>query len=128
MRPVVAVIDSSEEIAALLCQALEHEGFCTAVEYTTAFKHGRADLDAFLAEHDPAALIWDIAIPYEENWAFFREVVASEAVRARRFLVTTTNKRALETLVGPTSAHEIIGKPFDIEALLESVRRLVQEG
>jgi len=126
MQPVVAVIDSSEEIAAMLSQALEHEGFGPVVEYTVGFKRGREDLDAFFAEHDPAAVIWDVAIPYEENWAFFREVAASDAGRGRRFLMTTTNKRALESLVGPTVAHEVIGKPYDIEALIERVRGLVE--
>ena len=128
MPPVVAVVDTSEEIVELLSQVLAQEGWCVAVAYAPDFKRGRQDLDAFLAAHDPAVVVWDIALPYEENWAFFRSVRDSTAGRACRFVLTTTNKRALEALVGPTPAHEIVGKPYDLEELVEAVRRAQGEG
>ncbi len=56
-------------------------------------------------------------------WAYFQEVQASDALRDRRLILTTTNKRALEQLVGPTPTHELVGTPFDMEALLAAVRR-----
>ena len=47
--------------------------------------------------------MYDIAISYEENWAFFREhVLAAGYLPEHHFVLTTTNKRVLEALVGDT--------------------------
>jgi len=37
------------------------------------------------------------------------------------FLLTTSNKVALEGLVGPTDAYQIIGKPEDLNYLLRAI-------
>jgi DNA-binding response OmpR family regulator len=121
--PLVAVVNTSEEIAELLQLVLQHEGWRTVVAFSTDFKRGRQDLGAFLTHYDPPVIIWDIAIPYADNWAFFRRVRDGDAGRARAFVLTTTNKRALEELVGETAAHEIVGKPYDLDDLVAAVRR-----
>ena len=126
MRPTVAVVDTSEEVADLLCQVVEEEGWRAVRAYTTDFKRGREDLALFLAEHRPAAIIWDIALPYEENWRFFQSVLG-DAAGGYRVVLTTTNKRALEALVGPTPAHELIGKPYDLDDIVASLRRALGE-
>ena len=51
----------------------------------------------------------------------FRRLTA--AVPEMPFVLTTTNKPALDALVGPTDALEIIGKPFDLDQLVAAVRR-----
>ena len=51
------------------------------------------------------------------------EVRRSEAARHPRVVLTTTNTRALEALVGPAPAYELIGKPSDIEVLPAAVHR-----
>lgn len=33
----------------------------------------------------------------------------------RKIVLTTTNKKRLEELVGPTDAFEIVGKPYDLK-------------
>ena len=121
--PVVAVVNTSEDVATMLSETLRLERFQPVVGCVVDFREGRQDLAAFLHEHDPAVIIWDIALPYDVNWAHFQEVQASDAVRERRVILTTANKRALEQLVGPTPTHELLGKPFDMEALLAAVRR-----
>ena len=125
--PVVAVVQTSEDIVHLLCDVLTGGGFQPVVGYVPDFREVRQDFAAFLAEHDPVVLIWDIALPYEQNWAYFQQVAQSDAARGRRFVLTTTNKRALETLVGATSAHELIGKPYDLDELLAAVHRAVAQ-
>jgi CheY-like chemotaxis protein len=65
-------------------------------------KSGELDFVAFIEQHTPAVIVYDISLPYEANWNFLRLVRSSEPVKARPFVVTTTNKSALDALVGQT--------------------------
>ena len=126
-RKTVAVINTSEDVAAMLAQVVEEEGFEAAVAYVTDFREGRADLNVFLREHDPCAIIWDIAIPYDVNWQFFLSCQDRPALRGRPIILTSTNKSALEALVGPTGTMEIIGKPYDLFELMKKVQTAVEQ-
>lgn len=121
--PMVAILNSSDDIVMLLRQLLDQEGYRTATAHVPHIKRGQEDLLAFLEQHDPLVIIYDIAPPYEENWNFFRLVQNTEAVKGRRFVLTTTNKRALEEQAGATDAIEILGKPYDLEEVLRAVAR-----
>ena len=128
-RPLVAIINTSQESIELLEQVLADEGFATVSAYVVEFKRGQRDLDAFFRDHRPQAVIWDIAIPYVENWEFFQE----QALTAQRlpescFVVTTTNRTVLDMLVGPTPVLEMVGRPFDLEAIIDAVKRAVASG
>lgn len=122
---VVAIVNTSEELSAMLAAVFRMEGFRTVVAYIPDLKRGQPSIEAFLAQNRPHVVVWDIAIPYEENWAFFQTVSQSEIGQRYRFVLTTTNKAALERLVGETPAHELVGKPFDIDEIVAAVRRAV---
>ena len=123
-QPIVAILNTTPETIALLQDVLADEGFSTVAAYIIDFKLGQRDLEQFFKEHQPEVVLYDIAIPYIPNWQFFQEqVLAGQFLPSGRFVVTTTNRAALELLVGPNNVIELIGRPFDLDAIVEAVRR-----
>ena len=120
----VAVVNTSEELADLLEEVMRSEGWSTARGYTLDFKRGRKDVRAFFREHDPRVIVWDIAIPYDENWNLCQEIQRLPEAEERQFILTTTNIDVLQRLIGQEiPARELIGKPFDLEELCTAVRQ-----
>jgi hypothetical protein len=127
-QPVVAVVNTSVEILELLLGVLADEGYAAVPAFTFEFKRGERDFRAFVAEHRPSAVLWDIAIPYVENWEYFQhEVLGSDALPERCFICSTVNRTALEMLVGPTSTIELVGRPFDLQVIVDAVQRVVAD-
>jgi CheY-like chemotaxis protein len=122
----VAVVNTSEETAEVIEMTLQSEGWTTARGYTVDFKRGRKDLRAFLTEHDPRSIVWDIALPYQENWEYFLNVRTLPEAEERPFVLTTTNSRILKELVGEVQVLEIVDKPFSLNELIAAVRRALE--
>lgn len=124
--PKIAIINTSEETLNLLRDVLSEDGFEVVSAYVVDLKRGRVDVGGFFAEHRPEALVYDVALPYEENWSFCVNcVLPASGLTFAHMVVTSTNKGVLERLVGPTGVLELVGKPYDIEALLRAARRAV---
>ena len=121
--PLLAIINTSPDVVELLRLAAEDTGYRTVVGCVPDFREGRQDLAAFLREHEPDAVLWDIALPYDVNWRYVQDVRARDIMRDCPLVLTTTNKRVLEELVGPTDTFELIGKPFDLDELFAAVAR-----
>ena len=126
-RPVLGIVNTSAEICALLATVFTEAGFRVVTASPLELKRGAPTPADFLTEHRPVAVIYDIAIPYEENWHFFRGIEESEAGQQTRFVLTCINKRALEGLVGPTPTLELVGKPYDLDQISAAVRRALAD-
>jgi CheY-like chemotaxis protein len=123
--PVIAVVNNNEDTVEMVRQMLQQIGFTSVVTgHVPDIKRGTLDIVRFVETHDPRVFVWDIALPYEENWRFVHMLMGHAMMAGRRFVLTTTNKRALESLVGPTEVIEIVGKPYDMEQILTAVERV----
>ncbi len=123
---VVAIINSNEDVVEAIRLILGDAGFVTVGAHLVDFKKGRQDLVAFLQEHNPKVIVLDIAPPYEENWNFFQLMKNSEVVKSREFVLTTTNRKVLEELVGKTVSIELVGKPFDLDEIVKAVQKMTK--
>ena len=121
--PTVAVINGLQDTIDMLRFVLEEAGFRVVDTQARYVRRGEVDLAEFVQQHDAGVVLYDIAIPYEENWRALEERRAAPALAKTPFVVTTTNQRALEGVVGPTDAVEIIGKPYDLHRIVDAVRR-----
>jgi len=127
-QPVVAVVNTNDDLVQALRSRLIDEGVSVVPLHIRDVKSGRSDFGAFLTAHDPAVVIYDIAIPYDDNWTFFKTLRRLPESIDRRFVITTVNKRVMEQQVGPTDAVELIGgHADDFEPLVEVLRRSLRD-
>ena len=116
--PVVAVINTSPDVVDMLRLALEHAGFVVVSAFTFEIREGATDVESFVRQHRPSVIVYDIAPPYEANWQLFLHIRAMEVMKGRRFVLTTTNARQVQKLVGSAEQiHEIVGKPYDLDEI-----------
>jgi hypothetical protein len=73
-------------------------------------------------------IVYDIAIPYEENWRLFLHIRDSPACAGVRFVVTTTNVHQVRKVAGRDQLlHEIVGKPYDLDEVTQAVKEAIHE-
>ena len=124
-KPIIAVFNSSDDTVEMLRAALEADGLHTVSGHIGELKKGELDFIAFVEHHRPAVIVYDISLPYDTNWNFLKLVRSSQPAQECHFILTTTNKPALDKLVGENEALEIIGKPYDLDRVVAAVRAVV---
>ncbi|HUJ28420.1 MAG TPA: hypothetical protein VLW85_20505 [Myxococcales bacterium] len=117
---VIAIFNTNAEVLELVRESLQHAGFQAVVAHIADIKSGRLDMIRFVEEHDPDVIVYDVAPPYDTNWTFLRLMRNSKVMSGRAFVVTTTNKRALEELIGPNDVVELLCKPYDLQQITDA--------
>jgi DNA-binding NtrC family response regulator len=121
--PTVAIINGLQDTIEMLELALQRAGFRTIAAQARDVRNRIVDLVALCRTHNVAAIIYDVAIPYEENWKFLVGLRGSDGDRLPPIVVTTTNQRAMEQVEPRVDLLEIIGKPYDLALVVAAVRR-----
>src|SRR5262249_54116743 len=112
--PSIVVFNSSSDTIEILKLALEERGYAVATSHVSELKRGQVDVIEFVREHQPVVVLYDVALPYEENWRFLHLLQSSEALKDVQWVITTTHRQRLRELVGdPGEVFEIVGKPYD---------------
>lgn len=128
-----AIFNSNDDTVEMLRLMLESEGFVVSSGHIADIKRGSFDLPSFLELHRPSVIIYDLAPPYEQTWNLLQKLRNDGPLKGYKILLTTTNKKKVEELIGVTDVFEVIGKPYDIQAIVEGAKRLaggstVQQG
>jgi CheY-like chemotaxis protein len=126
-RPVVGVVNTNDDLVMALRRGLLDEGYEVVVAHIRDIKMGRVDFGTFILSHRFAAVIYDIAIPYDDNWTFFNTLRKLPECKDQPFIVTTVNRRVLDQRVGRTDAIELVGgHADDFDPLLDAVATVVK--
>lgn len=124
--PVVALINSSPGVVDMIRITMEHAGIVLVSAMTHEVRDGEVDIEAFIRQHDPKVILYDIAPPYDANWLLFRHICNMPVLKGRHFIVTTTNERHVRALAGADQPlFELVGKPYDLQLLAEAVTEAV---
>ena len=128
-RTPVAIFNSHAEFVDALREALDREGLPTATALLAEIQDGTLDLLAFLEVHDPRVIVYDLPRPFERPWNFLRLLRQTDALRKRTWILTTTDKKALDAAVGASDVIEIaLGAPYDLGAVVKAVHHALADG
>src|SRR3954447_15173197 len=97
---VVCVINTSPDTVEMLRLTFQQAGFVVVSAYTFDIREGRIDLRAFLEQHHPQAIVYDIAPPYDANVQLFRHLRSTTGMAHGQFVVTSTNAAHVAKLMG----------------------------
>src|SRR5438093_691002 len=106
--PLVAIFNSRDEVIEAIRSALENDGFETVTARLAEIQNGTLDLVAFIKVHGPDVIVYDLPRPYENHWNFLRLMKETTSLKDRTWILTTTDKEALEAAVGASDVVEII--------------------
>jgi|GEM_PF-506531 DNA-binding response OmpR family regulator len=120
-RPTVLILNGSEDLLTVLSELLQAEGVHPVCARTPDIERGREDFGKLVQEHDPAAIVFDVSVPFGRNWATFQELSARPEVSGRPFVLTTTNREGAQEYSGPDII-ELLLKPYDIGQFISAVK------
>jgi hypothetical protein len=119
----VAIINSTPDAVELMRGLLFTAGFVVISTYTHDIRDGRVDFDAFIRQHRPRVIVYDIAPPYERNWRLFLHLRDMDVAAAAEFVVTSTNPARVGSLAGPDQRiYEIVEREEDMMRLVQAVK------
>ena len=118
MKPLVLVVEDDRAICDLLKMSLGDGGY----RIKTAL-NGELALGETVAE-DPNVILLDLHMPVMDGVEFLRHYRARPRAGAK--VIVLSGVTHADRLAKQVVADEFVGKPFDIEMLQRTVRRVLQ--
>jgi DNA-binding NtrC family response regulator len=127
--PIVAILNSNDDTVEMLRLMLESEGMVAVSAHVDSVRRGQFDFGGFVEEHDPQVVIYDIPPPYDRSWLFLEHMRALPSMKDRKLVLTSTNPARVHQVVERASEpiHEIIGKPYDMQLIVDAVKQRLGE-
>ena len=122
--PVVAILNSNDDTVEMLRMLLETEGMLAVSAHVSDIRRGTFDFGGFLKEHNPKAIIFDVPPPYDRSWLMLQHLRAVPAAAKKHWVITSTNPNRLKEIAHPEEPiFEIIGKPYDLQLIIDAVKK-----
>jgi DNA-binding response OmpR family regulator len=121
--PVVAILNSNDDLVELLRHLLEQAGFVSVTGHIDDIRRGELDLVNFVKQHEPDVIVYDLVPPYDRSWNYLHLLRDSEPLRGRRFVLTSVNASRAKEVVGRSEmVYEVVGKPLDLDEVVTAVK------
>jgi len=125
--PVVAIVHQDQSVSAVLCALLEDEGYRCLPTLLPTPRHDDAELADLLDQQGATVVIYDVAPPYDVNWARLQRLRARNGGQAPTFVVVTTDRSLLEALRPAADGVAVLAEPFALDELVAAVQRAAEE-
>jgi CheY-like chemotaxis protein len=121
--PVVAILNSNDDLVELLRSLLEQAGFVTVTGHVDEVRRGELDLINFVKQHEPNVIVYDLVPPYDRSWKYLDLLRDSDPLRGRPFVLTSVNaERAAEVVGQSEMVYEVVGKITDLDRIVAAVK------
>jgi hypothetical protein len=121
--PVVAIINTSDDLVELLKVNIESAGLVVVTIHIAEIRAANFDVDTWLKVHDPRVVVYDVAPPFDKSWRFLDHLRNSPAFVGRRFVLTSPNvTRVHEVVKTDETVYEVVGQEEDIHEIVQAVR------
>jgi CheY-like chemotaxis protein len=121
--PSVAIVNTNPDLVEMLKTEVERAGLVVTTVHVEDIRLGKVDVAAFLEQHDPRVIVYDVVPPYDRSWRFLEHLRNSPAFKGRHFVLTTPNPARLREVVGTDeTVYEILGEPRDLGTIVTAVR------
>ena len=122
--PVIAIFNSSDDMIELLRMEFERHDFVVLSGHVSEVRRGTIDLKSLLDQHKPQVIVYDLVPPYDRQWQFLDHLRQTSPLNRIPFVITCSNEKAARELTRPDEqVYEVLGRPFEIEALIAVVRQ-----
>ena len=127
--PIVAILNTNDDTVEMLRLMIETEGMVAVSAHVDAIRRGQFDFGGFLEEHDPQVVIYDLPPPYDRSWLFLEHMRNLPSMKGRKLVITSTNPARVQQIVGHVNEPilEVIGKPYDMQVIVDSVKQALRE-
>ena len=123
--PVVAIFNTSPDTVEMLRIVLERAGFVVFGAYSYDMRDGKLSITDMVKQHEPDVIIYDVAPPYDRNWRLFQHLCTMPALKGMNFIITTTNVKHVREVAGEgPELYEIVGKPYDLDKIVNACKTL----